>query len=179
MKHQDLIFQVELQNASTTNRYSARKKFVSSTFDISLFVANISQLKTVVDLGKVNDAQFLPYYKLTVILLGMSLIFQLIFALMMIGIWIIERRLEQNCQNHGQVLSYASPSSPTTPTPSGCCGNGTRSKCCRSECAEILDEIGIFIVFFTIMANIVISAFGLTGNVAIEMGHMNTTRVSL
>ena len=141
-------------------------------------MANISQLKTVIDLGKVSNGRYLPYYDLTVSLLGASLVFQLIFALMMIWIWIIERRQEQNCPNHGDAMNNGASSNSITSMQTGCCGNGSRSKCCRSEWAERLDEIGLFIVFLTIMANIVISSFGLTGNVANELSQMNHTRVA-
>ena len=168
------FFQDELQNAAKTNRYAARKSFVISTFDVSLFVANMSQLVTVVDLGGVRDGMYLPYYEATVGLLVTSLVLQVIFAIMMIWIWIIERRKEQKCPNHGQAVNNGPPTTPPTPTPGGCCGNGLRSKCCRSEWAERLDEIGLVIVFLTIILNIVITSLGLTGNVPNELSQSQT-----
>ncbi|KAK3103760.1 hypothetical protein FSP39_021697 [Pinctada imbricata] len=145
----DGVFEDETDGKNNTNKYSTRKNFVCSLFDVALMMANLSQLKTVLDQSGSGGSWFF----LLVICIGLSIILQIAFAILMLRVWCIERKMEQKCPNHTD--SQRGRRKP-------CCTGNVKSGCCSSELANNLDEIGLFVVFAIIMLNMVIATFGLS-----------------
>ncbi|KAK3102955.1 hypothetical protein FSP39_015255 [Pinctada imbricata] len=140
-----------------TNKYSSRKSFVCSLFDVALMMANFSQMKTVLDQNQEEQ----KWYYVLLSCIGLSILLQIVFAVLMLIVWCIERRLEQRCPHH-KVTNRDGNSTPQSQTGGTCCIGNTKSKCCSSDVADTLDEIGLFVVFIVIVLNIVIVSFGLT-----------------
>jgi hypothetical protein len=69
----------------TSNQYSMRKIAAQALMDVALMMANISQLRTLL-----NGGEAMEYYVLLVSMVVVSLAFQLLFALLIFFIWMKE-----------------------------------------------------------------------------------------
>ncbi|XP_051874464.1 ninjurin-1 isoform X3 [Pristis pectinata] len=76
------------------NHYANKKSAAESMLDVALLMANASQLKAVVDQGS-----SFSYYVPLIILIGMSLVFQVIVGILLIFIDFIPGR--QKCDQTG------------------------------------------------------------------------------
>ncbi|KAL3883391.1 hypothetical protein ACJMK2_029765 [Sinanodonta woodiana] len=131
----------EVDNALQTNPpgnlYVVKRNFIHQLMDVALLMANVSQLKALLELGNKDK-----YYYLLLVAIVMSISLQVIFTICMLIIWSIEKGVVDNVPET------------LTEFPS----KGVVLK--DNKVANVLDKFGNVLVLCIIVANVFIVGFG-------------------
>ena len=75
----------------STNQFTARKTAAQALMDVALMMANISQLRTLLTVGPDK----MDYFYVLTVLVAMSLVCQVFFAILIFVIWMRESDHDQ------------------------------------------------------------------------------------
>ncbi|KAK3584430.1 hypothetical protein CHS0354_017710 [Potamilus streckersoni] len=126
-----------LQANPPSNLYVVKRNFIHQLMDVALLMANVSQLRALLELGSKDK-----YYYLLLVVIVMSISLQVIFTICMLIIWSIEKGAVDNI--------------PETLTEIP--GKGVVLK--DNKVANVLDKVGNVLVMCIIVANVLIVGFG-------------------
>lgn len=165
--------------------FSDRKNLVRGLCDASLIAANISQLRAVLDSDPDNK-----FYIPLLTLIGFSLLSHIVFGIIIIQMWRVQRKSENKHLSDAQTLTTpttaktaatpkaatptAQPQQPQSPNESQD-QNQERTletivhdripcidkKCTHCRRYETYDDLSILVVFFLVVFNVAISGLGL------------------
>lgn len=152
--------------------FSDRKNLVRGLCDASLIAANISQLRAVLDSDPDNK-----FYIPLLTLIGFSLLSHIVFGIIIIQMWRVQRKSENKHlsdaqENNTNTKSNSKNSSNTNESQNQ---NQERSletivhdriPCIKKTCThcrryETYDDLSILVVFFLVVFNVAISGLGL------------------
>ncbi|KAK3584432.1 hypothetical protein CHS0354_017712 [Potamilus streckersoni] len=126
-----------LQTNPPSNLYVVKRNFIHQLMDVALLMANISQLKALLELGSKDK-----YYYLLLVTIVVSISLQVIFTICMLIIWSIEKGAVDNVPET------------LTEIPE----KGVVLK--DNKVANVLDKAGNVLVLCIIVANVFIVGFG-------------------
>ncbi|CAC5420277.1 unnamed protein product [Mytilus coruscus] len=152
-------------NTSVTNKFQSRREVTKGLYDVALLMANVSQLKSVLDS---NDS---TYYTFLVCLLSLSISLHLISAILLYVLLIIEKQTKNKQQHDSESINRKdgnqTQQSTPTQTPANesiktavCTNCFAVTPCCRCWQIYKIDIIATFCVFGVTVLNIFITAFG-------------------
>jgi hypothetical protein len=132
--------------------------------DIALVMANVSQLKTVMDAGPSQ-----PYHTFILVLVLLSLGLQMAFGLLLLLVWAqeivgdacVEANGSESAKNAGS--SSSSSSSSNNNNNSNNAASATeyiRKPLSCLPCSKVLDCVSVMFVLFIIVINALITGFG-------------------
>ncbi|KAL3883392.1 hypothetical protein ACJMK2_029660 [Sinanodonta woodiana] len=136
-KNQDEEVDHPLQTNPPGNLYVVKRNFIHQLMDVALLMANVSQLKALLELGSEDK-----YYYLLFVTIVMSISLQVIFTICMLIIWSIEKGIVDNV--------------PETMTEIPDKGVVLKD----NKVANALDKFGNVLVLCIIVANVFIVGFG-------------------
>lgn len=155
---------IKATNAAETegNHFNIRRNFVSSLMDIALLLANVSQLRTLLS-SNVTHA----YYYVKCGLVGFSIFLQMIVTILLLIIWNIENRHNDEKENqiitvgigqnsgfvstNGSMILQSTLNLNSLSTPRGKCSCNTR----------LLDTFVIGFILLIIVVNVFITGLGI------------------
>ncbi|XP_071166502.1 ninjurin-2-like [Mytilus edulis] len=151
-------------NPGVTNKFQSRREVTKGLYDVALLMANVSQLKSVLDS---KDSR---YYTALVCLLSLSISLHLISAILLYVLLIIEKQTKNKQQHDSEGINkkegnptQQSPTRQTSTTESGktavCTNCFAVTPCCRCWQIYKIDIIATFCVFGVTVLNIFITAF--------------------
>ncbi|CAC5420276.1 unnamed protein product [Mytilus coruscus] len=169
----------ETDNTSNTivkNKFQSRREVTKGLYDVALLMANVSQLKSVLD----SDDS--TYYMALVCLLSLSISLHLISAILLYVLLIIEKNAKNKQQHEAVNINskerYQTQQSTSTPTPAYesvktavCTNCSAVTTCCRCWKIYKIDIIATFCVFGVTVLNIFITAFGSSIKSKFTMDH--------
>ncbi|XP_063433207.1 uncharacterized protein LOC134715164 isoform X5 [Mytilus trossulus] len=135
------------------NKFQSRREVTKGLYDFALLMANVSQLKTVL------DTKDTTYYTTLVCLLSISISLHLISAILLYVLLIIEKQTK-NKQQYDNEQSTPKQTSATESVKTAVCTNCFAvTSCCRCWRIYEIDIIATLCVFGVTVINIFITAF--------------------
>ncbi|KAK3584431.1 hypothetical protein CHS0354_017711 [Potamilus streckersoni] len=135
-----------LQTNPPSNLYVVKRNFIHQLMDVALLMANVSQLKALLELGYKDK-----YYYLLLVTIIVSISLQVIFTICMLIIWSLEKGTVDN-------------------TPETLTEFTEKAGILKvSKVANALDKLGNVLVLCIIVANVFIVGFGVEPH-----GHVNS-----
>ncbi|XP_052100351.1 uncharacterized protein LOC127734488 isoform X3 [Mytilus californianus] len=86
-------------NSGVTNKFQSRREVTKGLYDVALLMANVSQLKSVLD----SDDS--TYYMALVCLLSLSISLHLISAILLYVLLIIEKQTKNKQQHESEIIN--------------------------------------------------------------------------
>ncbi|KAL3883263.1 hypothetical protein ACJMK2_029546 [Sinanodonta woodiana] len=126
-----------LETNPTSNLYVVKRNFIHQMMDVALLMANVSQLRALLELGSKDK-----YYHLLLVAIVLSISLQVIFTICMLIIWSIEKGAVDNM-----------PETLTQIPDKGVVLKDTKV-------ANVLDKVGNVLVMCIIVTNVFIVGFG-------------------
>ena len=140
------------------NKFQARRNITHGMYDVALLMANVSQLKSIL------DTQSHPYYILLVSLLGASIALHITSAILLYVLLIIEKNAE-NKRRHFEEMNKqekdnldSNKNMVKSLTNCSVCSESQQS--CRCWKIYRIDYVATMCVFAVTVINIFITAFG-------------------
>jgi hypothetical protein len=140
------------------NRFQDRRNVTHGMYDVALLMANVSQLKSIL------DTQSHPYYNLLVSLLGASITLHITSAILLYFLMIKEKNAE-NKRRHFEELNKqeqnnldSNKNMVKSLTDCSVCSESQQS--CRCWKIYRIDNVATMCVFAVTVINIFITAFG-------------------
>ncbi|KAK3584433.1 hypothetical protein CHS0354_017713 [Potamilus streckersoni] len=152
IKNQDEEVDHPLQTNPPGNLYVVKRNFIHQLMDVALLMANVSQLKALLELGSKDK-----YYYLLLVAIVMSISLQVVFTMCMLVIWSIEKGAVDNIPET------------LTEIPE----KGVVLK--DNKVANALDKFGNVLVLCIIVANVFIVGFGVEPHGEVNSGANETS----